>query len=398
MRGGRRHSRGWAQGPQFPGAGNTGATATAVTTTNVSGGATSGTGWSWNGTTCTVTGSVTGLNVAGPISITGASATVSNCVASATSAGITIAASGVTVTTCTAPSILMNTGGLSDITIEQCTVACANGECIEMNVSTGAGVTGLTIRDCTLSGLDAGAGRTTYGVDDNRGNTDPSMLIQGCNIYWCRDAFNLTAATIQGCYVHDFGYVFGDHTDGVANGGTGGEALTILGNSILMNHDETSPLILGGTAFLQNVTIAGNLLAGGDYCIYAGLQSTDNLRTDTSCSISGGTTLNDAALIAGDAGATVTDLTTPANIPAFTTIGTPSGGTATLSQACTNSSSQHVQLHFTSGIVISGNRFSRMFYQHAGTFAPCVDYDSTVASNVWDAGNVFHDDWTSAPS
>jgi len=391
MRGGRRHSRGPAMGPQFPSSLNTGATLTPVTSVNVPSGATSGTGWSWNAGTSTVTAtaSVSGLNVAGSITVTGTSATLSNCVAAAQ---VTISASGVTVTTCTTGAVVISTSGLTGILVEQCTIASPGGECIELNALP-TGVNGLTIRDCTISGLDAGAGRSAYGIDDNRGNTT-SLLIQRCSIYWCRLGISVTAGTIRDCYIHDFGYVQGDHTDGIANGGTGGLALDILHNAILMNRDETSPLPLGGSgAYLQNVTVQNNLLAGGDYCAYLGLQGGDNLRTDSGCTISGGTTLTDSNLLAGDAGCTVTGT----GIPPFTTIGTPSGTTATLSQACTNGTVT-VTLHYTSGILVTGNRFSRMFYYHAGTFAPAVDYDSTVASNVWDAGNVFHDDWTSAPS
>jgi hypothetical protein len=393
VRGGRRHSRGWAQGPQFPGPWNTGAKATAVTSVNISGGATSGTSWSWDGTTCTVTGSVTGLNVAGPIVITGANAVVSNCVADPASSGITAGASGVIVDTCTAPSILFNTAGLSDITVQNCTVRQAAGEGVEMNISPGPGVNGLTIQDCTISGLDAGTGRVSYAIDDNRGNTT-GLLIQRCDISWCRVGANIANGTIQDCYIHDFGYIHGDHTDGVTNGGTNGAALSFIHNTILMAQPETSPLTLGSSSGnLQNVTIAGNLLAGGDYCAYLGLQGGDDLRTDTGCTISGGTTLTDGNLVAGDAGCTVTGT----GIPPFTTIGTPSGTTAVLSQACTNGTAD-VTLHYTSGIVVSGNRFSQMFYANAGTFAPAVDYDAAVASNSWDLGNVFHDTGATAPS
>jgi hypothetical protein len=391
MRGGRRHCRA-ATGPQFPNALNTGATLTAVTTTNISGGATSGTNWSWNGSVCTVTGDVDGLNVAGPIVITGAGATVSDCVAAPASSGITIGASGVTVTACTTPSVLFNVGGLSNILVEQCTIQSI-GEPVEMNITSGAGVTGLTIQDCTIGGLDATAGRSPFGVDDNRGNTDPSLLIQRCSIFWCRAALSITAGTLRDNYIHDFGYVQGDHSDGLANGGTGGEALQILHNSILMNRDETSPLILGGAATLQNVTIQNNLLAGGDYCIYGGIQGTphDDERTDTGCVISGGTTLTDSNLVATDAGATVTGT----GIPPFTTIGTPSGSTATLSQACTNGTVD-VLFHYSSDIVISGNRFSRMFFPAGGSFGVLTSFDTAVASNVFDAGNVYHDDGTPA--
>ncbi|HMG61415.1 MAG TPA: hypothetical protein VK599_00560, partial [Streptosporangiaceae bacterium] len=262
------------------------------------------------------------------------------------------------------------------------------GECIEMNVNPGPGCAGLTIQDCTLGGLDAGLNRAPYGIDDNRGNTT-NLLVQRCDISFVRDAFNISNGVIRDNYVHDFGYIFNDHSDGIANGGTGGVPLTITHNTILMNRDETSPLILGGAASLQNVTIQGNLLAGGTYCIYGGLQGSDDERTDTGCSITGGTTLTDASLSAGDAGATVTGT----GIPPFTTIGTPSGSTATLSQACTNGTGLSVDFHLST-ITVLGNRFSQLFYASGGTFGVVTDYDGQVAANVW-AGNVYHD--TNAP-
>jgi hypothetical protein len=455
---------GWSGSPEFPNASNTGATTTAVTTLNVPAGGTSGTGWSWSGTTCTVTGNVSGLNVTGSISVTGANVTLSDCVAGPGYSGITIAASGVTVTACTAPSILFNTGGLSDILVEQCTVASSGGELIEMNVSSGAGVTGLTIQDCTLSGLDARVGRSAYGIDDNRGNTDPSLLIQRCNIYWCRLGISVTAGTIRDCYIHDFGYIQGDHTDGIANGGTGGEALNILHNTILMNRDETSPLPLGGSgSWLQNVTVDSNLLAGGDYCAYLGLEGGDNLRVDGPRTDSSGVTVSSGLTTVTDTHAQANDLNatiTGTGIPANTTITNVTGSTYTINKTTTGSgtsvtvtpvvtvtsgsmtvadthadsgdfgyvitstpgtsmafnttitsvtqgvsytispaatgSATEVTIHYSSGIVVTNNRFSTVFFPDCGSFGTNTDFDAAVPSNVW-AGNLIHETGVIAP-
>ena len=77
---------------------------------------------------------------------------------------------------------------------------------------------------------------------------------------------------MTGNYIHDPGYIAGDHTNGViANGGTG--RLTIIHNTILNDLSQTDAITLDTMTVrgpVANKTIEGNLLGGGSYPIYGG--------------------------------------------------------------------------------------------------------------------------------
>jgi hypothetical protein len=129
----------------------------------------------------------------------------------------------------------------------------------------------VTIENTTISGLNATTGRLGSAIDDSSGDST-GMVVKGNNISDFKSAVQLTSGLVTGNYIHDPGYISGDHTNGViANGGTG--QLTISGNTILNSISETDAITLDTSTVpgtVSNKTIENNLLGGGDYAIYGG--------------------------------------------------------------------------------------------------------------------------------
>jgi Right handed beta helix region len=133
--------------------------------------------------------------------------------------------------------------------------------------------TKVTVQDSTISGLNTTTGRVNYAVDDVYGDST-GMVISGNNISDFRTAVAMSNGTASGNYIHNPGYIAGDHTNGFyANGGTQGHPLTIQGNTILNSMGQTDAINLdAGSPGMPtgNMTVEGNLLAGGAYTIYGG--------------------------------------------------------------------------------------------------------------------------------
>jgi hypothetical protein len=192
---------------------------------------TSGPGWTWNAAASEldVTGSnvtLSGLSVTGDVNITGNNVTLSN------------------------DQILSN-GGYWAVKLE--------------------GVSGTTITNSTLGGTNTGSGRVGSAICDITG-TSTGTTISNDNISYFKTAIQVSAGTISGNYIHDPGYVAGDHTNGILDVGTT-QALSITGNTILINLGQTDAVSLDSTLSNQavgNKTVSGNYLAGGSYDIYAG--------------------------------------------------------------------------------------------------------------------------------
>jgi hypothetical protein len=213
----------------FPDATNSGVPS-GTTLKTVPGQVSSGAGWSWNAPTQTVnvTGDgavLSGLSVSGTVNITGDNVTLSN------DKVLTNAAYGIS---------LRHTDG-------------------------------VTIQNSTISGLNITSGRVGAAIGDAYGDST-GMVVQGNNISAFRSAVQLTGGLVAGNYIHDPGYIQGDHTNGViANGGT--SPLTINHNTILINLSQTDAITLNTMTVdgpVTNKIISNNLMGGGAYVIYAG--------------------------------------------------------------------------------------------------------------------------------
>src|SRR5712691_7726534 len=130
---------------------------------------------------------------------------------------------------------------------------------------------GVTIENSTISGQNSTTGRVSYAIDDIYGDST-GMTIKANNISAFRTAVQMSAGLADGNYIHDPGYVAGDHTNGFyVNGGTA--PLTIEDNTIFNSLGQTDAINLDAGSSgvpVANKTIKNNFLAGGSYTIYGG--------------------------------------------------------------------------------------------------------------------------------
>jgi hypothetical protein len=150
-----------------------------------------------------------------------------------------------------------------------------NGDQITSSGSTSYGVTlrhtaGVTIENSTISGLNATTGRLMVGVKDIYGDSTGLQVLNN-NIAETSTGVQAEQGLVAGNYIHDMGYLPGDHINGVTSNGGQTAQLTITGNTILVNHNQTDAISLFEDFGTQtNRVITGNLLAGGSYTIYGG--------------------------------------------------------------------------------------------------------------------------------
>jgi hypothetical protein len=131
--------------------------------------------------------------------------------------------------------------------------------------------TGVTIENSTISGQNSTTGRVGSAIDDVYLDST-GMVIQDSNISYFKTAIQISTGLIAGNYIHDPGYIAGDHTNGIMAVGTT-EPLTIYGNTICNDLGQTDAITLDASSSGQavaNKTVVDNLLAGGDYAIYGG--------------------------------------------------------------------------------------------------------------------------------
>jgi hypothetical protein len=131
--------------------------------------------------------------------------------------------------------------------------------------------TGVTIEDSTISGQNATSGRVSLAIDDVYGDST-SIVIKNNNISEFRTGVQISTGLIAGNYIHDPGYIHGDHTNGIFAAGTT-KPLTIDGNTIFNDLGQTDDISLDASSSGQDVAnklVVHNLLAGGGYSIYGG--------------------------------------------------------------------------------------------------------------------------------
>jgi hypothetical protein len=131
--------------------------------------------------------------------------------------------------------------------------------------------TGVTIENSTVSGQNSTTGRVGSAIDDVYGDST-GTVIEGNNISYFKTAVQVSTGMVSGNYIHDPGYIAGDHTNGVAAAMTT-QPLTIQNNTILNSLGQTDAISLNASTTgvpVANKTVANNFLAGGSYPIYGG--------------------------------------------------------------------------------------------------------------------------------
>jgi len=131
--------------------------------------------------------------------------------------------------------------------------------------------TGVTIEDATISGQNATTGRVGSAIDDVYGDST-GIVIKDNNIFQFKTGVQISTGLIADNYIHDPGYVKGDHTNGIFADGTT-KPLTIYGNTVFNDLGQTDDISLDASSSGKDVAnkfVVDNLLAGGAYCIYGG--------------------------------------------------------------------------------------------------------------------------------
>jgi Right handed beta helix region len=134
--------------------------------------------------------------------------------------------------------------------------------------------TGVTIEDSTVMGQNLTSGRVNSAIDDVYGDST-GIVIKNNDISRFRTGVQVSTGLIVGNYIHDPGYIHGDHTNGIYVAGSA-EPLTIYGNTIFNNLGQTDDINLHASSSRQNLAnkmVVDNLLAGGGYSIYGGVRN-----------------------------------------------------------------------------------------------------------------------------
>jgi hypothetical protein len=130
---------------------------------------------------------------------------------------------------------------------------------------------GATIEHSTISGTNYTTGRLVSAICDLYGDATKTAIGYN-NIFAARNGVQVSGGLVSNNYIHSFGYVAGDHLNGILDAGTT-RPLMIFHNTILNNYAQTDAIYLNATQggkSVANKTIEGNLLAGGTYAIYGG--------------------------------------------------------------------------------------------------------------------------------
>jgi hypothetical protein len=161
-------------------------------------------------------------------------------------------------------------GGLditaSNVTIKNDRVVTAGDFAISLRHTVG-----VIIKNSSVSGMNAGAGRVGVAIDDVYGDST-GMVIANDNIRYFRTGVQVSTGLVTGNYLHGFGYVAGDHSNGIFDAGST-QPLMIYHNTILNSYGQTDAISLDATSagqLVANKSVEDNLLAGGGYTIYGG--------------------------------------------------------------------------------------------------------------------------------
>ena len=154
----------------------------------------------------------------------------------------------------------------SDVTVQDVRVVTDGGFGISLTHTTG-----VTIKDSTISGRNATTGRVDAAISDVYSDST-GIMIKNNNISEFRTGVQISTGLIVGNYIHDPGYINGDHTNGIAVERTA-EPMTIYHNTVFNNLGQTDDITLDAPSSGRDVAtkiVADNLLAGGGYSIYGG--------------------------------------------------------------------------------------------------------------------------------
>ncbi|WP_171074922.1 right-handed parallel beta-helix repeat-containing protein [Nonomuraea basaltis] len=126
---------------------------------------------------------------------------------------------------------------------------------------------GLKVEDSEIFGN--GKQRTQFGIL----NQGKMITVRRVDVHTISNGILTQQGVIEDSYVHDPKYYSGDHTDMIMSTGppAAGTELIIRHNTVINTLDQTGAVALfQDFGVVKNVTVEGNLLAGGGWSLYAG--------------------------------------------------------------------------------------------------------------------------------
>jgi hypothetical protein len=129
------------------------------------------------------------------------------------------------------------------------------------------GRSGLKVEDSEVFG--DGKQRTQFGIL----NQGKMITVRRVDIHTISNGILTQQGVVEDSYVHDPKYYPGDHTDMIMSTGppAAGTELIIRRNTAINTLDQTGAIALfQDFGVITNVTVEGNLLAGGGWSLYAG--------------------------------------------------------------------------------------------------------------------------------
>ncbi len=114
--------------------------------------------------------------------------------------------------------------------------------------------------------MNAGSGRLLVGIKDIYADSTGLSVLNN-NISMTSTGVQLESGLVQGNYIHNMGYISGDHINGItSNGGGTAGLLSIQHNTVFNNLTQTDAVSLFQDFGVQtNRVVNNNLLAGGSY-------------------------------------------------------------------------------------------------------------------------------------
>ncbi|MFI7028335.1 hypothetical protein ACIBK1_06465 [Microbispora rosea] len=129
------------------------------------------------------------------------------------------------------------------------------------------GRSGLTVEDVEVFGN--GKVRTQFGIL----NQGKMITIRRVDIHTISNGICTEQGVVEDSYLHDPKYYSGDHTDMImsTSAPAKGTQLIIRNNTVINTLDQTGAIALfQDFGVIRDVTVEGNLLAGGGWALYAG--------------------------------------------------------------------------------------------------------------------------------
>jgi hypothetical protein len=127
-----------------------------------------------------------------------------------------------------------------------------------------------TVAHSIVAGANKSSARLLAAIKDVYGDASGTRVLSD-NLYNSSTGVQMDSGLIQDTYIHDLGYISGDHLNGTTSNGSDGTLLTIEHNTVFNSYSQTDAISLFEDFGRQyNRVIDDNLLAGGGYCIYGG--------------------------------------------------------------------------------------------------------------------------------